>query len=42
MEKDGKLNCVLFDHIMLECREKAKISNYDELISMLNSADIKQ
>lgn len=42
MEKDGKLNCVLFDHIMLESREKAKISNYDNLISMLNSADIKQ
>ena len=42
MEKDGKLNCVLFDHIMLESRENAKISNYDNLISMLNSADIKQ
>ena len=42
MAKDGKLNCVLFDHIMLEGREKAKISNYDDLISMLDSADIKQ
>ena len=42
MEKEGKLNCVLFDHIMLESREKAKINNYDELITMLNSADIKQ
>ena len=41
-EKDGKLNCVLFDHIMLEGREKAEIHNYDELISLLNSADIKQ
>ena len=38
----GKLNCVLFDHIMLESREKAKIKNYNELVSMLDSADIKQ
>ncbi|SEG27649.1 ketopantoate reductase [Eubacterium ruminantium] len=42
MEEEGNLNCVLFDHIMLESREKAKINNYDELISLLNSADIKQ
>ncbi len=42
MQKDGKLNCVLFDHIMLDRKDKAKIHNYDELISMLNSADIKQ
>ena len=42
MEKEGNLNCVLFDHIMLESREKAKINNYDELVSMLVSADIKQ
>ena len=42
MEKEGKLNCVLFDHIMLESREKAKINNYDELVSILDSADIKQ
>lgn len=41
-EKDGKLNCVLFDHIMLEGRDKAKIHNYDDLISFLDSADIKQ
>ena len=42
MEKEGKLNCVLFDHIMLESKEKSKISNYDDLIFILNSADIKQ
>ncbi|MBR2295370.1 MAG: ketopantoate reductase family protein [Clostridiales bacterium] len=42
MQKDGKLNCVLFDHIMLEGRDKAKIHNYDDLISLLDSADIKQ
>lgn len=42
MQKDGKLNCVLFDHIMLEGKDKAKIHNYDDLISLLDSADIKQ
>ena len=42
MDKERGLNCVLFDHIMLEDREKAAISNYDDLISMLDSADIKQ
>lgn len=42
MEEGGRLNCVLFDHIMLEGREKAGIHNYDELISLLDSADIKQ
>ena len=42
MEKEGKLNCVLFDHIMLESSQKAKIKNYNELVSMLDSADIKQ
>lgn len=42
MQEDGRLNCVLFDHIMLEGRKKAGIHNYDELISLLDSADIKQ
>ena len=42
MQEDGRLNCVLFDHIMLEGRDKAKIHNYDDLISLLDSADIKQ
>ncbi len=41
-KEEGRLNCVLFDHIMLEGREKAKINNYDEFITTLNSADIKQ
>ena len=36
------LNCVLFDHIMLEDEEKAGIPNYSDLISLLNTADIKQ
>ena len=40
--ENGKLNCVLFDHIMLESEAKADISNYKDLISMLDSADIKQ
>lgn len=42
MNTDGSLDCVLFDHIMLESRDKANISNYSDLISLLNSADIKQ
>ena len=42
MRDDYKLNCVLFDHVMLEGKEKANISNYDELVDILNSADIKQ
>ncbi|MBO6229286.1 MAG: hypothetical protein J6O50_01860 [Ruminiclostridium sp.] len=42
MENNGRLNCVLFDHIMLESSEKAKITNYDDLLSLLDSADIKQ
>ncbi|MCR5510645.1 MAG: ketopantoate reductase family protein [Lachnospiraceae bacterium] len=36
------LNCVLFDHIMLEDEKKAGIPNYSDLISLLHSADIKQ
>ena len=39
--KDNMLDCVLFDHIMLECRKKSDIVNYDELISLLSEADIK-
>ncbi len=42
MNTDGLLDCVLFDHIMLESREKANISNYADLISLVNSADLKQ
>jgi len=40
--QDGALNCVLFDHIMLESETKCDIPNYSDLISLLNSADIKQ
>ena len=36
-----KLNCVLFDHIMLESEEKAMISNYKDLEGLLKSADTK-
>jgi len=35
-----RLECVLFDHIMLERKEKADIPNYDDLITLLRSADI--
>ena len=37
----NKLNCVLFDHVMLESNEKSKIPNYGELLSLLDSARIK-
>ncbi len=36
-----KLNCVLFDHIMLESEEKAIIPNYKDLVELLKSTDIK-
>ncbi len=39
--ENGILDCVLFDHIMLESKEKAGIENYDLLISYLDKADIK-
>ena len=35
------LDCVLFDHIMLESEEKAGISNYKALTALLASADLK-
>ena len=35
------LDCVLFDHIMLENEEKAGISNYKALTALLASADLK-
>lgn len=35
------LNCVLFDHIMLEDEKKCSIPNYKELLSALSEADIK-
>lgn len=42
MNDGWNLNCVLFDHIMLESEEKAQIDNYSDLIALLTSADIKQ
>lgn len=37
----NRLECVIFDHIMLERREKAHISNYDSLLELLKSAKIE-
>jgi len=37
----SKLNCVLFDHIMLEQEQKTNIQNYDNLTKLLASADLK-
>lgn len=36
------LNCCVFDHFMLEGREKAGIKNYDLLIKLLSDCQIKQ
>lgn len=35
------LNCVLFDHVMLEKNEKAEIDNYNDLKELLSSCHIK-
>lgn len=40
MEHD-RLNCVLFDHITMEGEEKANISNYEKLMELLKSTNIK-
>lgn len=39
--KHRVLDCALFDHVMLEHREKTNISNYDSFIQLLESADLK-
>lgn len=39
--ENGLLDCVLFDHIMVECQEKCSIPNYDKLMLLLKSANIK-
>lgn len=39
--KDTLLDCVLFDHIMIESEEKAAIDNYSNLMHLIDSADIK-
>lgn len=41
MSDDYRLNCVLFDHIMLEGEAKAGISNYADILKLLSSADLK-
>lgn len=41
-KKDQELlDCVLFDHIMLESEEKSRIPNYQDLMSLLTSSDLK-
>lgn len=39
--KDGLLDCVIFDHVMLEGEHKADIDNYSRLSSLFISAEIK-
>ena len=39
--KDGTLNCCVFDHFMLECREKANIRNYGDLEKAFAACNIK-
>lgn len=39
--KDNVLNCVLFDHIIIESKKKADIDTYEDLNQLLNSVDIK-
>jgi len=38
---DGILNCCVFDHFMLEKKEKANISNYSDLKEIFNKSQIK-
>lgn len=38
---EQKLNCVVFDRIMLEGEEKAIIPNYKDLVELVKSANIK-
>ena len=35
------LNCCVFDHFMLESKEKSDISNYDDLVKLFTSCKIK-
>ena len=39
--KDGTLNCCVFDHFMIESKEKASIVNYDELEKLFEECNIK-
>lgn len=38
--KDNVLECVVFDHIMLEQEEKASVHNYEKLEDLFKHADI--
>jgi 2-dehydropantoate 2-reductase len=37
---NGTLNCCVFDHFMLESKEKSNISNYDELLGLFSSSNV--
>lgn len=37
----GILHCCVFDHVMLESREKSKITDYDKAVSLFSSCNIK-
>ena len=39
--QEDHLDGVLFDHLMLEGEQKAHISNYSDLTTLLSSADLK-
>ena len=39
--QEHHLDGVLFDHLMLEGEQKAHISNYSDLTTLLTSADLK-
>ncbi|MGT2750964.1 ketopantoate reductase family protein [Streptococcus orisasini] len=39
--KDNKLSCCLFDHFMLERKEKAVIPNYQDLVQLFSDCQIK-
>lgn len=39
--KDKALNCCVFDHFMMEKKEKANIPNYEDLESIFKSCNIK-
>lgn len=39
--RDGRLNCCVFDHVMLENREKANSTGYDKVLSLFDSCHIK-
>lgn len=39
--KDNTLNCCVFDHFMLEDKEKADIPNYDDLVELFSDSGIE-